>query len=200
MYHSWWFITLLFIFAANIIICSLDRLPRILKLVKEPIKPLNPGQFNSFPINRQVSFKGKSDDARSAVESALKNIGFKSNVYQGDGALQIYAEKGRFSRLGVYVTRLSILLILIGAVVGIFFGFNASLNLLEGTSSSAAYKRGGGTIPLGFEIRCLDFDVYFYENSDSPKGYKSWLAILENGMPVKIKGKEVTEIDVKTAP
>lgn len=196
MFHAWWFIALLFVFAANLIICSLDRLPRIWNIVKEPIKPLSTDILNAMPIKREVVLKGKIDSARGAVESALKHIGFKANVHLQDNGLQVYAEKGRHSRLGVYVTHFSIILILIGAVVGIFFGFNASLNLLEGTKSQVAYQRNGKEIPLGFEIACNDFETSFYENTDTPKSYKSWLTILENGKPVKINGKEVIEIDV----
>lgn len=198
MFHSWWFITLLFIFAANLIICSLDRLPRIWNMVKEPIKPLSHDLFNTMPIKKEIILKGKLDNAKVAVESAIKDIGFKANIHVDDKGLQMYAEKGRYSRLGVYVTHFSIILILIGAVVGIFFGFNASLNLLEGTTSAVAYTRNGREIPLGFEIGCNDFEVSFYENSDTPRAFKSWLTILENGRPIKIKGKEVTEIDVNS--
>jgi len=198
MFHSWWFIALLFVFAANLIICSLDRLPRIWNIVKEPIKPLSPDILNTMPIKREVVLKGKIDNAKGVMESALKRIGFKANIHLQDNGLQIYAEKGRHSRLGVYVTHFSIILILIGAVAGIFFGFNASLNLLEGTRSAVAYMRNGKEIPLGFEIGCNDFETSFYENSDTPRSYKSWLAILENGRPVKINGKEVTEIDVNS--
>ncbi|BCB96671.1 cytochrome c biogenesis protein [Dissulfurispira thermophila] len=196
MFHSWWFIALLFIFAANLIICSLDRLPRIWNMVKEPIKPISHDVLNTMPIKKEMILKEKLDNAKTTVESLLRNIGFKANVHIVDKGLQIYAEKGRLSRLGVYVTHFSIILILIGAVIGIFFGFNASLNLLEGTTSAVAYTRNGKEIPLGFEIGCNDFEVSFYENSDTPKAFKSWLTILENGRPVKINGKEVTEIDV----
>lgn len=196
MFHSWWFITLLFVFAANLIICSLERLPKIWKVANEPIKPLSADMLNAMPIKREAFVRGNLEATKSSVESALKGIGFKAAVHQDDGGLQMYAEKGRYSRLGVYVTHFSIILILIGAVVGIFFGFNASLNLLEGTTSAVAYMRNGKEIPLGFEIGCNDFEVSFYENSDTPKSYKSWLTILENGKPVKINGKEVTEIDV----
>lgn len=196
MFHSWWFIALLFVFAANLIICSLDRLPRIWNIVKEPIKPLSPDILNTMPIKREVVLKGKVDNAKGAVESALKRIGFKPNVHLQDNGLQIYAEKGRHSRLGVYITHFSIILILVGAIAGIFFGFNASLNLLEGTTSAVAYMRNGKEIPLGFEIGCNDFETSFYENSDTPRSYKSWLTVLENGRPVKIDGKEVIEIDV----
>jgi cytochrome c biogenesis protein len=199
MYGSWWFMTLLFVFAANLIICSLDRLPKIWKVVKEPIKPLSPELLNSMPVKKEIMLKGRIDNARSAAETALKKIGFKANVHSEEGGMQIYAEKGGHSRLGVYVTHFSIILILIGAVIGIFFGFNASLNLLEGTAFPVAYARGTGKeIPLGFDLRCNDFEVSFYDNSDTPKSFKSWLTILENGKPVKINGKEVTEIDVNS--
>jgi len=36
----------------------------------------------------------------------------------------------------VYITHLSILIILAGAIIGIFFGFNAFLNLPEGETTS----------------------------------------------------------------
>ena len=198
MFHSWWFITLLFIFAANLIICSLERLPKIWKLIKEPVKPLTVEQFDAMQIKRDLMIKEGSDKACEIVKSALGGIGFKANIHKGDSGYQIYAEKGRYSRLGVYVTHFSILLILIGAVVGIKLGFNGHLNLLEGTSSAVAYTGDGKEIPLGFEIRCDDFEVAFYEGTDTPKSYKSWLTILENEKPVAINGRTTQEIEVNT--
>lgn len=198
MYHSWWFLTLLFIFAANLVICSLDRLPKIWNVVKEPIKPLSPDLLKAMPVKRDATVKATADKAREMIGSAMKGIGFKGAIHEEAGAIQFYAEKARYSRLGVYVTHFSILVILLGAVIGIFAGFNASLNLPEGVTSPVAYLRTGKQIPLGFEIKCLDFDVSFYENTDTPKGFKSWLAIMENGQPVKINGKEITEIDVNS--
>ena len=194
MYHSWWFLTLLFVFAANLVICSLDRLPKIWKMVKEPVKPLKPDQFAVMPVKREAQLKGKPDEVRRSVEAALKKIGYGAAAHQQEeGAAQFYAEKGRYSRLGVYVTHLSILVILIGAVIGMLFGFNGGLNLLEGTVSPAAYQGNGTAYPLGFEIRCDDFDVSFYDNSDAPKAYKSWLTIIEGGKEVVRK-----EIDVNS--
>ena len=191
MYHSWWFMALLFIFAANLVICSIDRLPRILKAVNEPVKPLSPEQFKVMTLKREVVLKERLDSAKGTMEAALQKAGFKAGVSQEDGSLQLYAEKGRYSRLGVYVTHLSILLILIGAVVGLFLGYNGSLNLLEGTSSPVAYMGKGIEVPLGFEIRCDDFDVSYYDNSDTPKSYRSWLTVLDNGREVMKKEIEV---------
>ncbi len=191
MFHSWWFVVLLFIFAANLIICSLERLPKKWKAVKEPIKPLSAERFDTIPIKREVVVGHKGEAAREAVQGAFKRLGIRGQVIEQDGAVQVYGERARYSRLGVYVTHLSILLILVGAVAGIFFGFNGHLNLLEGSSSGAAYTMNGKEIPLGFEIRCNDFEVSFYDNSDTPKSYKSWLSILEGGREVKRQEIEV---------
>jgi cytochrome c biogenesis protein len=71
------------------------------------------------------------------------------------------------------------------------FGFNGNLNLMEGTSSHVAFRSNGQEVPLGFELRCDDFDVDFYPDSDRPKGYKSWLTVVENGKEIMKKEIEV---------
>jgi len=197
MYHSWWFIALLYLFAANLIVCSLERLPRIWNVVREPIRALTFEQANTMPVRREVVFSRKKDEARPAVLDAMKSFGFHAVEAKAENAtVQFIAEKGRYSRLGVYLTHLSIVIILAGAIVGMKFGFNANLNLLEGTSSAVAYGGADKEIPLGFEIRCEDFNVSYYDGSDTPKSFKSWLTILENGKPVLIDGRETTEIEV----
>lgn len=199
MYHSWWFMALLFLFASNLVICSIDRLPKIIKLINEPMKPIAPEHFTAFAIKEELSIKGNADKLAEVISSKLSKIGFKPEIHSDDHSVQLLAQSGRYSRLGVYVTHLSILIILIGAIVGILFGFNGFLNLMEGESSAYAYHFGTAKeIPLGFEIRCEDFDVLFYEGTDTPKAYKSWLTILENGKPVSINGKTTHEIEVNT--
>jgi len=187
MFRSWWFMALLFIFTANLVICSIERLPKIWKVVKEPIKPVTQERLNALSIKRELILKENVDKASEHAGAVLKKYGFKAVVRKEDKAVQLYAEKGRYSRLGVYITHLSILLILAGAVMGMLFGFNASLNLPEGISSVFAYKGGGTQIPLGFEIRCDNFNVSFYDNSDTPKSYRSWLTISEDGREVMKK-------------
>jgi len=191
MFSSWWFMGLLFIFAANLIICSIDRLPKIWKIVKTPISTLGEDQFKAITSRQEVVLKGNAEKTEPRVIEALKKIGYQGEIRKEGGTTQICAEKGRYSRLGVYVTHLSILLILLGAVIGMKFGFNGSLNLMEGTTSAVAYKGNGQKIPLGFEIRCDDFDVGFYPDSDRPKEYKSWLTVIEGGREVLKKEIEV---------
>ncbi len=42
-------------------------------------------------------------------------------------------------------------------------------------------------MPLGFDLRCDNFEVEYYPNSDMPKSYKSWLTVIENGKEVMKK-------------
>lgn len=237
MYHSWWFVTILILFSVNIIICSIDRLPRILKLVREPMKPMAIEHFETAPIRREIILKGKPDKIKEIVKSSIKAIGFNFSESKEDRGYQFYAQRGNYTRLGVYLTHLSIIFILIGSLIGITFGYKGYLNLPEGrTAVAIRYSSPAGQIdemnlerilnaleaswgniskasellnikerglkdilkkngiqPLGFSIRCDDFDVEFYENSNTPKEFKSWLTIIEDGKEVVKKSIEVNE-------
>ncbi len=194
MYHSWWFVSFLVLFAANLIICSLDRLPRTLRLVREPIKPVKPGMVDSFRIRKDLRLKRPAAVVKEQVIGALKSMGFNAETAaMEDGGLQVYSQKGAYTRLGVYVTHLSILLILFGAVIGVFFGFRGYLPLQEGYTAEVVY--GGDDMPhnLGFAVRCDDFDVEFYGMSEMPKSFRSWLTVFKDGKEVLRKVVEVND-------
>jgi len=142
MYHSWWFIMLLILFSLNIVICSLERLPRIWKIIREPIHPVTEEQIKKFSINRDIVLKGKPDKIKNVVTEAIKSIGFNHHAeLKEDKGYQIYSQKGNYTRLGVFITHVSILIILLGAVIGVFFGFKGFVNLPEGKSYSVAFSR-----------------------------------------------------------
>lgn len=192
MYHSWWFITLLILFSVNLIICSLERLPRIWKLIKEPVAPLKEDQLRKFPLSREITLKGNPDKIRDTIEKASKSTGFSFSFEKEDKGYQYFSQKGNYSRLGVYITHFSILIILIGAIIGMSLGFKGFLNLPEGAVSNVAFT-GNREIPLGFSVRCDDFDVEFYGRSDMPKEYKSRLTIIEDGREILSKAIAVNE-------
>lgn len=193
MYHSWWFVALLILFSANIVICSLDRLPRILKLVKEPIGPMKEEQLKRFVMYREIVLNGKPDKVKDAVSNAIKSAGFHYAESKEEKGYQFFSQKGKYSRLGVYITHFSILIILLGAIIGVFFGFKGYLNLPEGAVANEAYSGMDKGIPFNFDIRCDNFDVEFYGRSDMPKEYKSWLTIIKDGREVLKKSIAVND-------
>ena len=135
--------------------------------------------IEKMSIKKTLSQKDKASQMKELAVSSLNSIGFKPLESSGEQGTQLYAEKGNVTRLGVYITHLSILIILAGAILGLLFGYNAVLNLPEGEVSSFAYKDRETKIPLGFDLRCDNFEVEYYPGSDMPKAYRSWLTVIK---------------------
>ncbi|MDA8170006.1 MAG: cytochrome c biogenesis protein ResB [Nitrospiraceae bacterium] len=238
MYRSWWFLLLLVLFAVNLIICSIDRFPGIWRVVRTPVRPLPPDAFRNMPIKAELAVKAKPAALRESVLSSIRGIGFNAAREDEEGGFQFYAQKHAWSRLGVYITHFSIVVIMLGAVIGIFFGFKGFVNIPEGLATNLVYANTGissqaefdernklldimdsaqgdvgqvakelgvsvpaltrrlrhlGIVPLGFAVRCDQFDVDYYPNSDMPKAYKSHLTVFDGGKPVLSKWIEVNE-------
>lgn len=94
------------------------------------------------------------------------------------------AEKGRWTRLGVYSVHLSVILLLLGGLIGSIFGFEGFVNIQEGeTVNSIGLRKTEQIHNLDFAIRCDDFSVSFYETG-TPKEFRSTLSIIEDGRSV----------------
>lgn len=118
-YESWWFVTLIVMIGASLVICSLDR---VLPLYRA----LNRQQIRKHPefIRRQkLTYTGpipNLDEAASGTDwvkktdAVLKKKGYR--VYPDADGLALMAEKHRFSRWGPYVNHIG-LIIFLGAVL-----------------------------------------------------------------------------------
>ena len=54
MYHSWWFLSLLGLFAVNLICCSIKRFPLVWKTVREPRLVADDGFFRTLSNVEEV--------------------------------------------------------------------------------------------------------------------------------------------------
>ncbi|PIE67797.1 MAG: cytochrome C biogenesis protein ResB [Deltaproteobacteria bacterium] len=184
MYHSWWFQGLLLLLTINIVVCSIDRLKSSWKLIFNRRPTVRPERFRKRSDAHAFTDKRNTEDLVAAYEPMMKRrFGFCS-VSRSDGGAAIYGEKGRLSRLGVYIVHLSVVLLLIGGLVGSFFGFEGFVNIAEGEATDTIRIRNTGMIHrLGFQIRCDDFNLSLYDNG-APKEYRSSLKIIEEGKTV----------------
>jgi cytochrome c biogenesis protein len=183
MYHSWWFITLLYVFSINLVSCSIKRLPHVFKFISEPTLVLGEGLRNSFPLKKELSFSGSIDKGKERLVEFLSKEFSTPVVTEHNGEYHLFAQKTVWCRLGVYVVHLSILVIFIGAIIGSLFGYKGFVSIVEGTSVNSFEKQNGQQMPLGFELLCEKFSVDFYANG-APKEFRSILTVLENGKPV----------------
>ncbi len=193
MYHSWWFLLLLVLFTVNLICCTLDRLPRVVRVVRNPKTTLDENLEKTMGLVERWKRKGELETLAATYQEAMTDAFARPRVTENAGTLHLYAEKGVISRFGVYVTHLSIIIIFIGAIIGNVFGFKGYANIVEGESASVIPTRGGTTkVDLGFAVRCNKFWVDYYPNGQ-PKEYSSDLSIIENGKEVLRKRIEVND-------
>jgi len=198
MYHSWWFSAILILLVINLITCSMNRLPGVLSQISRASgsEELKDAMLKTLPYVEKVrvSTPVKEEEIRSCLKRGFKN----PKRIETESAVTLYSEKGRLSRLGVPITHLSILIILIGGLMGSIYGFKGFVNILEGETIDQIYLRTRDEeIPksLGFSVRCDDFKVTFYDlpgrKEKHVREYKSLLSILENGKEILKRSVEV---------
>lgn len=184
MYHSWWFQLLLVLLTMNIIVCSIEHLSATLKIVftKNPLFSLS--RFRNLSQKETFTGNHPPGELKKTYEPFIsKQFGY-TRVEETDKGLCIFAEKWRWTRLGVYTVHLSVILLLLGGLMGSIFGLQGYVNIPEGEKVDSIQTKPYGKIRnLGFEIKCEDFNVSFYDNG-APKEYRSSLTIFEKGRPV----------------
>ena len=188
MYHSWWFITLLYVFSLNLISCSIKRLPHVFKFISEPVLVLSDSMRNSFSQKKEITFAASLDKAKDQLTEFMSKEFATPIITEHNGEFHLFSQKSVWSRLGVYVVHLSILVIFVGAIIGSLFGFKGFVTILEGSGITSVQTNNGKLVPLGFELFCDKFNVTFY-NTGAPKEFRSTLTVLENGKPVPSRTK-----------
>ncbi len=187
MYHSWWFLLALGLLAVNIIICSIDRLKSTWKIIFPEKIVFNPERFRRIRNKEEFRVQQKSKILEEKYSSFLKKKIGKVIKKDTENGFALFAEKGRWTRLGVYVIHFSIILLLCGAVIGDIWGFKGFVSIPEGDTISTINRsdtRGKSKkIDLGFSVRCNSFDVSFYDTGQ-PKEFKSNLTIIDDNKPV----------------
>lgn len=185
MYHSLWFRLLIGLLVLNLIICSLDRFPTTWKRFSFRSRPDRNKPFQDISPEQSFLISGNEKDVASRVDRFLSDKYKKLKRIDANDRACFFGEKGRYAHFGVYVVHLSVLIILVGGLVGSFFGFEAFVKISEGEQVATAFTRNTRIpLDLGFEVRCNRFFVDFYD-SGAPKEFRSDLTFLVNSQAVK---------------
>jgi cytochrome c biogenesis protein len=184
MYHSWWFQILIVLLAANVVVCSAERLSagRRILFVRRPA--YQAARFQNLPDREAFTDERDPGILRTLYEAYLSKKVRAAHLEAAEDGFRIFGENGRWTRFGVYAVHLSVVLLLVGGLIGSIFGFDGFVNIPEGDSvQQISLRSTGERLRLPFAIRCDDFDVSFYETG-APKEFRSSLTLLENGRPV----------------
>ena len=201
MYHSWWFSAILLLLVINLIACSVHRFPGVWSQISRGIGStgLEDSMLKTLPYVEKVQMMSKAaNKAAEEIQSLLKKRFGNPMRIETESAITLFSEKGKFSRLGVYITHLSLLIILIGGLMGSLYGFKGHVEILEGEAVNQIFLKARDeevSKPIDFSVRCDDFNITYYDfpgrKEKHVKEYTSALTILEDGKEVLKKTVQV---------
>jgi len=172
VYKTWWFITLIIIFGLSLLTCTiLQQLPS-LKISRKCQFFRTPNQFKKLKFSTKSNFSNFSK-----LFFRIKEINF--SIFQQKNI--IYAYKGLIGRIGPIIVHLSMILILIGTILGSITGFKAQeiVPKTEIFHIQNILNNGKLTIVPTISTRINDFWINYTEQS-TIKQFYSDISILSN--------------------
>ncbi|WP_461832151.1 cytochrome c biogenesis protein ResB [Aquifex sp.] len=196
VFHSWYYILFIVLLAVNLIVCSIKRLPRVWKQAfsKERITKLDEkAEKHLKPITANIG------DVEKLIKF-LARKGFKVFMEKEGERTYIFAEKGRFSRLGVYITHIALLIIMAGALIDAIVGVRGSLIVAEGDTNDIMFVGPEQkSYKLPFAVHLIDFRIKTYgeENPKVDKRFAQAVSSYESDIEIINSGKVVAKGTVK---
>lgn len=173
MYTSWWFMTLLFLLGASLVVCSLERFVPLWRTVHRPnLAP--PESFVKRLSNRFEFHTPAGVDPLIPLSRALKARRFLV-IHEGN---RLYADKGRWGRWGPYITHIGLLLILMGGMARAIPGFYFDQMIWVRDGEVARVPS------TDWFVRNEKFTVEYY-NDNRPKTYRTEAVVIDGGKDVK---------------
>ncbi|WNS44451.1 cytochrome c biogenesis protein ResB [Paenibacillus sp. MMS20-IR301] len=161
-YESWWFVTLLVMIGASLVVCSLDRvLPLYKALTRQKIR-----KHRQFLTRQKLTLTAAVEEEpeswTSRMIQPLRKKGYR--VRTEGGAL--LAEKYRFSRWGPYVIHIGLIIFLLAVLARGLPGLNMDQHL--------AFPQGEAVrIPdTSFYLKNEQFTVEFYSDEEMPAEFR----------------------------
>jgi len=160
-YESWWFITLLVMIGASLVICSIDRvLPLYRALHRQKIR-----KHVQFISRQRIVYEGSiNQDAEAWLDNmsnVLKKKGYR--VIKDNEAL--LAEKNRFSRWGPYINHIGLILFLLAILARSIPGWH--YDYYDGFPQGEAREIPG----TPYYLQNDKFTVEYYGEEDMPEQF-----------------------------
>ncbi len=176
MYQTWWFIAILLLLVLNIIACTYERFPPKWKQLLKKDADFDPSVIDRLSNKESLAVSLGVSEAREKLLGLFKKRRYKVKVDTtlGDGH-KLYVAKGKIGRLGSDVVHISLLLILLGSVIGSYWGYKDFRAIIQGDTV---------TVPeADFTLRLDKFWIEYYD-SGQIKQYNSILTVVEEGKDI----------------
>ncbi len=177
VYGSFWFRGLIAVLVANIVVCTVNRWGSLRAAVFRPRVRMTPAYFERAHVRAAYDVGVDVPAAASAVQRGLRKSGFRTVTEDGE-SVAMYADRFRLSRLGTLFTHLSLVLVLVGAMMGRVFGWKDDAFIL----ATGATRN----VPLAqnISVKLEQFQEQWYVEGP-PKDFASDIVVYDNGKEVR---------------
>ena len=162
VYHAWWFNALLAALSLNIILSTIDRLPKVWRYYARPSVTVPTRWLRDQPQTTSFAVAGETDAIVDRVTTAIKTQGYKSaKITEKNGRKFVFAESGKWNRLMFVPVHIGLLMIFVGGFMTAQLGNTGNLPLAPGQSSDLIYDTAFQLDQVHEVTKQLPFEVTF---------------------------------------
>ncbi|MGC8659544.1 MAG: cytochrome c biogenesis protein ResB [Desulfomonilaceae bacterium] len=177
IFRSWWFTTLLGLLTLNILGCLFQRLPGIW----QDLRGRNPKTSFKLAFKSSLTAGELKDRLVSVGQEIMGAAPLASETKNGGRYSWV---KGRIYLIGFPLIHIGIIVILLGSMIGAFWGYKGHMMISEGDSSNKfSLIPSGDDRTLPFTITVDGFKLVKYPTGE-PKEFRSNVRLTENGKDI----------------
>ncbi len=179
VYQAWWYLALLVLFGTSLITCTFTRQFPALTAARRWKYYEQPRQFQKLALSTELSGVKLPD-----LVEALTSKGYK--IFQADD--RVYARKGIVGRIGPIIVHASMILILLGGIVGSLTGFMAQELIVSGNTFNITHLIQAGPFshaPQDWSVRVNRFWIDYDAAGEIDQFYSDLSVLDQTGAEVK---------------
>ncbi len=171
VFSSWWFSLSLVVLMISIVVCTLDRTPRLWRQATD-IRVVQPEPYFDLRLPDRAAIV---DLAPAPVREVMRRHHFRVREASADGLAYLYGDRHQYTKMATLLTHLGLIMFLVAAAVTSRFGFEAPIVVASGETSTVqaigtpnllVVKNLGFAAPLRPDGSFADFstDLAVYQN------------------------------------
>ncbi|MHB8574125.1 MAG: cytochrome c biogenesis protein ResB, partial [Dehalococcoidia bacterium] len=130
VFHSYWFNGLIIVLLFAVAVCTANRITPTVRNVRKARRQVNDRFFES--AHHRAEFATPAD--AGAIARQLRHRGYRVEATVRDGATYLFADRFPWAQYGTFISHLSLILFMSGAIVTKVVGFNTFISIPEGRS------------------------------------------------------------------
>jgi cytochrome c biogenesis protein len=181
LYHSWWYKAFLILFALNIVVCTLTRLPPKFRRALKPNLTFQSQTLLAAKIQDKLKKSWNLEKSEVELKKALRSDHYQVKESREEAEVHILARKRILGIFGSDIVHLGLLVILIGGIIS-GSGFRTNIIISEGEIVPV--------LNTDFKLQLDKFETEYYPDG-RVRDWKSTLTIIEGDSPRLTKTIEV---------